>query len=46
VRGFAVLESEEYLWILHPLDDLDRRQVNIIPATSEMVWNRFEAMLP
>jgi hypothetical protein len=46
VRGFAVLESEEYLWILHPLDDLDRRRVNIIPATSEMVWNRFETMLP
>ena len=46
VRGFAVLESEEYLWIMHPLDDLDRRQVNVIPATPEMVQNRFEAMLP
>jgi hypothetical protein len=46
VRGFAVLESEEYLWILQPSDDPNRRQVKIIPATHEMVQARFEAMLP
>jgi hypothetical protein len=46
VRGFAVLESEEYLWILHPLDGPDKRLVKIIPATPELIKTRFEAMLP
>jgi hypothetical protein len=46
VRGFAVLESEEYLWLLHPLDDQDKRRVKIIPATPELVQARFEMMLP
>lgn len=45
VRGFAVLESEDYLWILQPSDVQGKKQVEIIPATSAMVMERLVSIL-